>query len=354
LAGQVDPVGPIRSITINASPFVVGRGAESALRLDTRSVSKCHAEFVLADDGLWLRDLNSTNGTYANGQRISHLTRLHPGDLVQFATLVFRVGKDDAGTLGHTSAAMDVCDHAFAMMQFDRLINDGGVIPFYQPIVQLSDQIPVGFEVLGRSSLFGLTTPSEMFSAAQRLDQVAHLSDVFRTLGVDIAVQNNLRTNLFLNTHPDELANKNLVQSLQRLRRAHPDQPLTLEIHEKAITSCQSICALRDLLRDLDIRLAFDDFGEGQARLVELSEVRPDYLKFDMGLTRLIHAAPPERQKVVSMLVTMVNELGIIPLAEGVEATEDHAVLAEMGFQLGQGFLYGRPVPINKLSHRPT
>ena len=92
--------------------------------------------------------------------------------------------------------------------------------------------------------------------------------------------------------------------------------------------------------------------GEGKARLVQLSEVRPDYLKFDMGLTRLIHLATPDRQKVVSAIVKMVNELGIVSLAEGVETIEDHHILAEMGFQLGQGFYYGRPAPISKYCPR--
>jgi EAL domain-containing protein (putative c-di-GMP-specific phosphodiesterase class I) len=348
LSGQTDTAGPIRRIGINTSPFVVGRVAEASLRLDTRSVSKNHAELLLEGEDLWIRDLNSTNGTYANGEKVSGLTKLNVGDLVQFATLVFRVGRDEAKTMGHTSAENDVCDQALAIMQFDRLINDGGVFPFYQPIVTMTDQNPVAFEILGRSRLFGLTTPAEMFSAAQQLNQVTQLSDVFRSLGVDTAVKNKLRGNLFMNTHPDELGTKGLFESLQLLRRTHPEQPLTLEIHEKAVTDCQMIRELRDILRDLNIQLAFDDFGEGQARLVELSEVKPDYLKFDMGLTRMIHSATPERQKVVSMIVRMVNELGIVSLAEGVEEAEDHAILAQMGFQLGQGFYYGRPAPISK------
>lgn len=348
LSGQTDTSGPIRRIAINASPFTVGRAAEAGLRLDLRSISKNHAELLLDADQLWVRDLNSTNGTYTNGERISSPTLLHEGDLVQFATLVFRIGRDESKTMAHTSAEVDVCDQALAIMQFDRLINDGGVLPFFQPIVQLSDQQPVAYEILGRSRLFGLTTPLEMFSAAQQLNQVTQLSDVFRSLGVDTAVHSRLAANLFMNTHPEELASQRLTDSLQLLRRTHPDQPLTLEIHEKALTDCRSIGALRGMLRDMNIGLAFDDFGEGQARLVELSEVRPDYLKFDMGLTRLIHLASADHQKVVATIVKMVNELGIISLAEGVETIEDHVILSEMGFQLGQGFFYGRPAPISK------
>ncbi len=104
---------------------------------------------------------------------------------------------------------------------------------------------------------------------------------------------------------------------------------------------------LRELLIELNIQLAFDDFGAGQARLLELSEVRPDYLKFDMRLVQGIHRAPPSRQQVVELLVRLVNELGIVPLAEGVETKEEHETLRQIGFQLGQGFFYGRPASIS-------
>ena len=104
---------------------------------------------------------------------------------------------------------------------------------------------------------------------------------------------------------------------------------------------------LRQVLSDLNMELAFDDFGQGQARLIELSEASPDYLKFDMQLVQGIAAAPARRQQVVAMLARLVLELDIVPLAEGVELLEDHQVLQQMGFKLGQGYFYGRPAAIS-------
>lgn len=348
LTGQTDAAGPVRRVMVNASPFVVGRMGSAALPLDTRSVSKCHAELLLDGDQLFLRDNRSTNGTYVNGKRITEATALQDGDLVQFASIIFRVGRESVSTVGYTSPENDLSDHALALMQFDRLIHDGGVFPHFQPIVGMSDQQVVAYEILGRSRLFGLSTPDKMFSAAQQLNQVRQLSEVFRNVGTDIAVRYSLNSNLFVNTHPDELGTPALSDSLRQLRQAYPSQALTLEIHEKAVTRDNAIEQIREMLRELDIRLAFDDFGEGQTRLVELSEVRPDYLKFDMSMTRAIHSASSDRQKVVATLVQMVNELGIISLAEGVECAADHQVLAEMGFKLGQGYFYGHPAPISR------
>jgi EAL domain-containing protein (putative c-di-GMP-specific phosphodiesterase class I) len=89
--------------------------------------------------------------------------------------------------------------------------------------------------------------------------------------------------------------------------------------------------------------LAYDDFGAGQARLVELVEVPPDYLKFDLKLVHCIDHATNERQRMLASLVQMVRELGIAALAEGVETSEEHEICRQMGFQYAQGFFFGRP-----------
>jgi EAL domain-containing protein (putative c-di-GMP-specific phosphodiesterase class I) len=282
---------------------------------------------------------------------------LHEGDIVQFATVVFRVGKNndtvdggDGGTI-----AEDAGDRAMALVQFERLINDRAVVPFYQPIVDIRDHAPitVGFEVLGRSRLFGLRTPKQMFETASRLNSEAELSRVFRSQGVDVAGALGSAYNLFVNTHPIELVNDGLVESLRELRTNAPDRPMTLEIHEATITNPEMIRTLRDHLRDLDMQLAFDDFGSGQARLIELTEVRPDYIKFDMKLIQGINHAPPQRQEVVALLARMAKELGIISLAEGVETAAEDETLRQMGFEMGQGYFYGYPADISDCVAKP-
>ncbi len=333
---------------IHSTPFRIGRRQNLPLTLPCDCVSKEHAEIIERDNQLWVRDLGSTNGTYVNGERVAEATRLREGDIIQFATVVFRLGRQqnnaESGTI-----QQDACDRALAMMQFDRLIHEGAVVPFYQPIVRLDeDRSIVGYEVLGRSRLFGLQTPAEMFNTASQLNLEAELSRVLRRRGLEVAEEFPDGLNLFVNTHPAELAESGLSDSLREMRDSHPDRTITLEIHEAAVTSPSLIRELRSLLTDLDMRLAFDDFGAGQARLVELAEVSPDFLKFDMTLVQGIDRAPPSRQQVVAALVQMVNDLGSVPLAEGVEQEGTHETLRQMGFQLGQGYLYGRPASISR------
>ncbi len=348
LSGQITEHEPLRQFAIHMDVFTIGRKPGSGLCLPLSCVSGNHAELEQRDGTLLLRDLGSTNGTFINGNRLTSERELVDGDLIQFASIVFRVGKGSNLSEGNTVQEA-TADRALAMMQFDRLINDGNVFPYFQPIVRLHDQSRMGYEVLGRSRLFGLQHPSEMFYAASQLNLEAELSEAFRLRGVEVGKRFAPGMNLFLNTHPKELGQNGLYDSLKLIRDAEPDRPVTLEIHEAASTDLEMMRELSAVLNDLNIMLAFDDFGVGRARLVELAEVRPDFLKFDMKLTKNIESATEKHQQVVALFARMVNDLGIQTLAEGVETESCHQVLVEMGFKLGQGYYYGRPNPVSRL-----
>ncbi len=346
-AGQVDESQPVRHVTVNAFPFRVGRLQNLSLTIPCPSISKEHAEILDRDGELWIQDLNSTNGTYVNGARVRGAVPLNEWDLVQFATVVFRVGRAEKAATSGNTVREDTYDRALAMIQFDRLMSDGAVVPFYQPIVSLEHGNTVGYEVLGRSRIFGLRSPKEMFSAASQLNAESELSRIFRRQGVRNAQELAPGMNVFVNTHPAELCQDGLIDSLRELRELSPRQDITLEIHEAALTDLTYIRELQKQLRDLNIQLAFDDFGAGQSRLIELVEVRPDYLKFDMQLIQGMDASSMSRVRMVRSLVKMVTDLGIVPLAEGIETEDVGDLCRHMGFQLAQGYYYGRPAAIS-------
>lgn len=349
LSGQIDESQPTRQYPIHTLPYTIGRRSESSLHLAAGCISKNHAEiFENEHGGLVLRELGSTNGTFVNGQQVTGEIEIFENDLIHFAAIVLRVGLKNSDTQHTNTIHEDVCDQALAMIQFERLISDGGLYPHFQPLVRLEDQSRIGYEVLGRSRLFGLQSPQEMFQAASQLNLEAQLSEAFRLRGIEIGVAFGSEANLFVNTHPSELDRAEFYDSLREVREAAPEQSITLEIHEGASTNMTMMRELCAVLKDLNIKLAFDDFGVGRARLVELGEVRPDFLKFDMKLTKNIEHAPSKRQELVALFANLVNNLGIKTLAEGVETRECHEILVQMGFQLGQGYYYGRPCPISK------
>lgn len=336
--------GRIDYIEIGALPFRVGRRPDMPLCVPKNTVSSQHAEFFSVDGQLWIRDLHSTNGSYVNGKPVLYEEKLSEGDLIQFADAAFRLALDTPLTGSHTiNNLTNVCDKAVSLAQFDRLMNERAVIPHFQPIIALEDRRVVGYEVLGRSALPGLERPKEMFLAASQLNLEAELSVMMRLAGMETGCRLPQSPTLYLNTHPAEIMSCGLVDSLSDLREKFPDQPITLEVHEAAATSPQMMKQLRQSLDKLNMQLAYDDFGSGQSRLVELAMVCPDVVKFDIKFIHDIHLAPARQQQMVASLVRMVRELNITPLAEGVEREEEHDVIVGMGFELGQGYLYGRP-----------
>ncbi len=188
-----------------------------------------------------------------------------------------------------------------------------------------------------------------MFHAAEQLNLEVELSRLLRWEGVRLGRDIPGGPELFVNTHPKEIEDiKGLAESLKKVREMTDRTPLVLEIHEAAVTSRKKMQHLAAVLSDLGIRLAFDDFGSGQARLAELVEARPDFVKFDISLIRAIDAAGSSRRRMMISLVEMVRELDIRALAEGIETPQEAAVCKEIGFDFAQGYHFGRPAALER------
>jgi EAL domain-containing protein (putative c-di-GMP-specific phosphodiesterase class I) len=157
-----------------------------------------------------------------------------------------------------------------------------------------------------------------------------------------------------LNLHPAELDGDAHLKSLEGIREAlaGPLQ-VVLELHEEAVTNTAAMRRLRDQLRALGIGLAYDDFGAGHARLTELADVPPDFVKLDKSLIHGIHQAQG-RQELVRALTRVSSDLGIRLVAEGIERPEEAEVCLNLQCPFGQGYLFGRPQPIDLLSSLPA
>lgn len=333
---------------IDPLPFSIGRRPDAALTLPRQTVSGVHAEIFQTVDGLFIRDLESTNGTFVNGERVHQAVRIEAGNLVQISDIPFQVALEQINQ-DNSTKCKDVCDHALALVQFQTLISSSAVIPYYQPIVDLQSTEILAYEVLARSRLNGLETPAAMFQAAEELGMPIPLSQLACRRGVEESWSLSPVPHLFLNTHPDELVSPDFAAWLDQLRELAPTQTLTIEVHEAAVTDIAALSELRRHLDELEMGLAFDDFGAGQARLAELAVIRPDQLKFDRCLIMGLDYADSGRKRFVQSLVHAVNDLGIVALAEGVETQGEADICREMGFGTAQGFFFGRPEPVNAI-----
>lgn len=354
---------------ISRLPCRIGRSKENDLVIASLGLSRVHA--VITNDitgQLRLIDENSTNGTFVNRHRIEGYCLLKENDVIHFASAEFKLRLrvvEQPSVLSfdemHTMvmpANMELPEHfAPNEAEFDELITGQGLSSAAQPIVDAHTRQVVGYELLGRANHPHLpTTPIELFSLAGAMDREVELSHAFREFGVSKFAPHIRGNNLFINAHPKETFSEAFIASLERLRRSQPDLCIVVEIHESAVTDINQLREFAKRLARLNIRFAYDDFGAGQARLLELADVPAHFVKFDMSLIRGLHKASPRKRQLVSDLVKMVLATGSIPLAEGVEDEEEAKICVEMGFRLIQGYLTGKPIPadsLQKLQHEP-
>ena len=242
--------------------------------------------------------------------------------------------------------------HRFAegTREVRELLRDGQVTMVFQPIVLLSRGTVAAYEALGRGRHPQLPeSPLELLRIAESIGAAAELSRLFRRKAVELTAHRTDLPTIFLNTHPIEMARPGLLESLEELRVVSPQLDLALEIHESVLTRPAAIAELRALLLERNIALAYDDFGAGQARLLELAEAPPHYLKFDRRFVCELDQAPAAKRRLLHSLLGLARELLVKTVAEGIETAGEARACAELGFTHAQGFHIGRPRPIEQI-----
>lgn len=340
---------PIR-ISINSLPLRIGRSETAQYTINHPSISRVHAELSEFEGCIVITDTNSRNGTYVNYQKITEPTRLHAGDFIHLGSCEFRVVSDNETLEEYRSAdaTWEIKEPGGA--EFQRLIDSQAVHAHFQPVVQLDDALVFAFESLGRGNFPGAPTrPDDLFRVARRYGYSRELSNIFRIQALRAAETLPAPYQMFFNVHMDELREpQTFIGEMAKIRDIYPNMSLVAEIPEGSEMPTTTLLELRDGLRDVGFGLAYDDFGVGQARLVQLTDCPPDYLKFDRELIAGIDTAPASRQKMVEVLVDLAHDLGVVTIAEGVETPGESETIRQLGFQCGQGYLYGRPAPADQ------
>ena len=345
LVGTLPGHSSLTSIPLTRFPFRIGRDPASDLPLASSNVSKRHAEVLQTDSFVIVRDLESTNGTFVNGRRISGPTPVGEHDLIQFADVELRLARQAAGLEGRTAVSPAI-EQGWLLSRMHEVLHKRRFTMHFQPIVQGRDRLLLGYEALVRSNVEGLQSPLALFSAAARLGLEERLSRLCRAEAVRLLDEAQIPGVLFLNTHPSESLGQKLIDELRELRAQAGSRRIVLEIHEEAVSEVETICDFKRRLCELNIQLAFDDFGIGRSRLLELARVLPDYVKFDRSLVKDLGSPGAAHAGLVRSLHEHVAALGISTLAEGIENSAAIAACDEIGFRCFQGYAFGRPQPV--------
>lgn len=354
LEGYFSGRAVLSRIYITHFPFLIGRQEGLDFQVPSNSVSRIHAELSIDGGRVHLHDRGSTNGTFVNHERLQGAIELRHGDVIHFGDYEVRLiheSTDQASGAAESSMTVVGVANLSDMLptgirELQELLDHKWIIPAYQPIIDLTNDSIHAYEILGRGRHPSLSpSPGPLFRIAESMGGLAtQLSQMFRDAGIYTAATFNTPAKFFFNIHPDELMNTGLlIRQMESIRAANQTLPLVLEINEQAATNLNTIKELKRELAALDIQLAYDDFGAGQARMLELVEAPANYLKFDINMVRNIHTASPAHSSMISMLVGLAKNMGIKTLAEGIEQEAELERCREIGFDLIQGFIYGKP-----------
>ena len=210
-----------------------------------------------------------------------------------------------------------------------------------QPIVTPSGKV-AAFEGLLRSAHPRLDSPVAVLRAAEDFNMLDDLAAVIARLAVGKLEQLDGDWKLFINAHPKELMEPELLSNRLKILENWRDR-LVVEITERTyVLELSEWAASVELLSQAGFELAVDDLGAGYNSLIVLAELQPHYLKVDMSMTRNVDS-DPRKQRLIEMLVKFANSTDAIVISEGIETAAEAKALRECGVHLMQGYFFGRP-----------
>ena len=227
------------------------------------------------------------------------------------------------------------------------MIRRAAFAPVFQPIVDLQSGRALGYEALTRFA--DGTRPDLVFAQAARLGLGAELEK--GTLAAAIAAAGALPRGTFLSLNVSPallLGDGSLPSAVEAAARE-----VVLEITEHEVIADYARLRERLLIGGRRLPIAVDDAGAGVANFTHLVELRPNFVKVDVGLVRGVDT-DVGRQAIVAALLHFARQTGCRVIAEGVETDAERAALMQLGVELAQGYLFGKPAPAETWGRPPV
>jgi PAS domain S-box-containing protein len=236
----------------------------------------------------------------------------------------------------------------------NRALDNGEFLPYFQPQVQLRSGKLTGFEVLARwkHATKGIIPPDEFIPLAERDGWIHTLTSQIIEKAFRSAMPLPGAMQLSVNISPIQLRDRSLAKEFEEVARltGFPLGRVMVEITESAMTDNLAQARLTaEELKELGCKLTLDDFGTGYSSLRHLQSLPFDELKVDKSFVFTM-VEKRDSRKIVAAVVGLGQSLGLTTVAEGVETHEQAEMLLWLGCNTGQGYLFGRPEPAERLS----
>lgn len=230
-----------------------------------------------------------------------------------------------------------------------RAVEHQDILPFFQPIVDLSDNRIAGFEVLARwpSAKHSGIGPLQFIPIIEQFGLMREFGSSILKQTTATAVKWGQDCKISLNMSASGISNRTVARRILNYIKdsGFPTDQLEIEVSEMAQIEDMALAAsIMDEMRDHGVRFALDDFGVGYSGLTYLRVLRFETLKLDRSFISTMDSCV-ESEKIVRSVLALADEFGMETVAEGIETEAVRRMVADMGFSHGQGYLFGKAVP---------
>ena len=291
----------------------------------------------------------------ANVGIASSLECAEPEEMFENARTAMRIARaDKTSRVAYFSATRRGNAYDIVKLEADlRLAAWRGELSFnYQPLVQLSSGRLTGFEALMRwkHPECGWISPAKFIPLAEQSDLAIELGAwTIESVCEQIARWNKMGLpqdfSVNVNLSGPHLAEASLPETVEEILRDFrlTGDRLKVEITESAIADPDKTVGVLKELRALGMKICIDDFGTGYSSLSLLHRFPLDVLKIDKAfVTRL--GEPDGNDAIARSILALAHSLNLTVVAEGIETAKVAEHLTSLGCEIGQGYLYSRPV----------
>lgn len=239
-----------------------------------------------------------------------------------------------------------------------QIITEQQFTSFMQPIVDRSGGI-FAYEFLLRPQEGGTSfQPYQLFETARETGLHSFLDRSARISAIETSAMwlpNGIKR--FVNFLPSSIYNPDycLTHTFQAINRLNLDPAdFVFEVVEtEKVDNAQHLQSIFEVYRRNGISVAMDDVGSGYSTLEQMVLLKPDYVKIDRSLIDRCDESGEKQQKL-RLITETAKGFGAYVLAEGIERPEEFQFAREIGMDLAQGYLFGKPSPQPPLDYNRT
>ena len=293
--------------------------------------------------------------------RMSFGYALYPQDaltadsLLKYAShTMFEVKKSNRGTIQRFSKEF----YQKKSYYFDRqeklsqLIDERQLRFVFQPIYQLDDFSIYGYEALMRPTTNDFSGPLDILLLAEAQSKLGQIEQLTFELIFDLLYRNLEQLGdlkIFFNTISTKYLNREQLGSI------HPHyeeicRHMVFEVLENTASDETFLQNIREFRQQIDALVAIDDYGCGYSNDLRLMSIAPDIVKIDKIFIQEIDK-DPDKQHLLSKIITYCKAKDIHVLAEGIETAEELESVISLGCLYGQGYFLGRPQEVGADKH---